>query len=42
VDEAADDTARTSAFAISGDPLLGMAIASIILFAIFAALVAFG
>jgi hypothetical protein len=40
-DETAGEVAPRSAFAIFGDPLWGMAIATIILFAIFAALVAF-
>jgi hypothetical protein len=41
-DEAASDAAATPAFAIFGDPLWGIAIASIILFAVLAALIAFG
>jgi hypothetical protein len=41
VDATANDTA-TSGFALSGDPLLGMAIASAILFAVLAALMALG
>jgi hypothetical protein len=41
VEQAANDT-PTSAFAIFGHPLWGMAMASVILFVIFAALVAFG
>ena len=42
VAEAASDAAPPLSFAIFGDPLWGMAIATVILFAIFAALVAFG
>ena len=42
VAEAANDAAPTPSFAIFGDPLWGMAIASVILFAILAALIALG
>ena len=41
VDAAANDDSATSTFAVAGDPLLGMAIASGILFAVLAALIAF-
>jgi hypothetical protein len=41
VDAAANDDTTTSSFAVFGDPLLGMAIASGILFAVLAALIAF-
>lgn len=41
VDAAANDDTPTSAFALFGDPLLGMAIASVILFVTLAALIAF-
>lgn len=37
---AADDDQSTSEFSIHGDPLFGMAIASLIMFAVLAALVA--
>jgi hypothetical protein len=41
VHAAANEDTKTRAFAIFGDPLWGMAIATAILFAIFAALIAF-
>ena len=41
LDEAANDATSIPAFRIFGDPLFGMAIASGILFAILAALIAF-
>ena len=41
VDSAANDDTPTAGFTIVGDPLWGMAIASAILFAILAALIAF-
>jgi hypothetical protein len=41
VDSAANDETTTSSFTVFGDPLLGMAIATGILFAALAALIAF-
>ena len=41
VDAAANDDSATSTFSVVGDPLLGMAIASGVLFAVLAALIAF-
>ena len=42
VDAAANDDTSTSTFSIFGDPLWGIAIASGMLFALLAALIAFG
>lgn len=42
VEAAANDDKPTSDFSFYGDPLLGMAVASIILFGVFAALMAVG
>jgi hypothetical protein len=41
VDTAANDDSATSTFAVAGDPLFGMAMASGILFAVLAVLIAF-
>jgi hypothetical protein len=42
VDAAANDDSAASGYSIFGDPLWGMAIATVILFAILAALMAVG
>jgi hypothetical protein len=42
VEAAANDDKPTSEFSVYGDPLFGMAIATVILFAVFAALMALG
>ena len=42
VEKAANDEKKTSAFSFRGDPLIGMAIASVIWLAVFAALMAVG